>query len=342
MQNSSTNSPITDPPKGTTFKVTVGLLSAFFILQIFTLAWHFLPILRKNIAAISAPEKIVAPTIPAPAPVLVATPVPTPEPDRKASPPEVDQDLATRITKLVSESDKAFRIGDYDLGLSSIKEADQLLPNDPGIMLRIGRLYEKSGNSADAAAVYQSVLKLPGLTKDLRSQTERRIAMLNLPAATPAPTIVAGESGSDMRDEFGLQPGAILGIVDTQLTDAANGIKNLRISIKSRPNKKIDPRQMTVHVFFYERDKSGEIVPTESKVTTEWLSPPVNWADDEPELLNATYTPPKQSASNKDSFIYAGYIVGVYYNNEIQDTRADPGRLAQQNPLPLYLKSQTQ
>jgi hypothetical protein len=340
MSNSAKNPPIPESVPSTTFKVAIGLLVIFFLLQVLAVAWHFLPKLLEN--AKKSAEKdtivVVAPVAtPAQAPVLEkpipATPTPTPS--------EIEEEKSQQITKLVAESDKAYRIGDYDLAISSIKDADKLLPNDPGILLRTGRIYEKSGNISEAASVYQKVLSIPSLPRDIRAQTERKISLLNLPTPTPTPTTLAGESGSDMRDESGLQPGAILGIVDTRLSDGPNGSKTLRISIKSRPDRKIDPRQMTVHVFFYEKDKLGEITPTESPVTTEWLSPPINWADNEPELLNAIYNPPNPNARSKEIPSFAGYIVGIYYNNEIQDTRADPGSLAQQNPLPLYLKTQT-
>jgi hypothetical protein len=159
--------------------------------------------------------------------------------------------------------------------------------------------------------------------------------MLSLPESTPIPTVVANEAGADMRDEFGLQPGASLGIIETRLSDAPKGAKNLRISIKARPNQSIDPRKMAVHVFFYERDQTGLVELTNSEVLTEWISPPVDWSNNEPELLNAAYTPPA-----KPDFTYAGYVVGIYYKNDLQDTRADPGSLAVEHPLPLYLSSQ--
>ena len=340
MLNSVKNPPIPEPVRGTTFKVAIGLLVVFFLVQVLAVSWHFLPILLKNAQKSAEKGSIaaVAPVAPPAQTPVVEKPVPAaPAP----TPVENEEEKSQQITKLVAESDKAFRIGDYDIALSSIKEADKLLPNDPGILLRTARIYEKSGNVSEAAAVYQKVLAIPSLPRDIRTQTERKISLLNLPTPTPTPTTVAGESGSDMRDESGLQPGAILGIVDTRLTDGLNGSKTLRISIKSRPDRKIDPRQMTVHVFFYEKDKHGEITPTESPVTTEWLSPPINWADNEPELLNAIYNPPAPNPRSKEVPAFAGYIVGIYYNNEIQDTRADPGSLAQQNPLPLYLKTQT-
>ena len=336
--------PIPSPSSGTTFKVAMGILVVFLLLQLIAAIWHFLPQLQRNLVerALAAnpapPAPIAVPATPAP-----AAPIPSPLTKAPAPPqqPAIDNEVQQRIITLVQESDKSFRVGEYDEALSKITDADQLVPKDPGILLRIGRIYEKMGKSADAAAIYNRVLNLPNLPQQLRAQTERRLTMLSAPTPASTPTLVANEQGSDVRDEFGLQPGATLGIVDTRFTDEANGSKNLLIAIKSRPDIKIDPRQMTVHVFFYERDQAGNKSLTESKVLTEWLSPPVNWSEQEPELLRATYNPPLPSDTNATNLAYEGYVVGIYYNNEIQDTRANPGSLADDNPLPLYLKSQT-
>lgn len=331
MSKTSSDSPIPKQPVGTTFKVAAGLLAGFLVLQILAVGWFFLPGLQQAIV-----NRAVSPKA-APAQVETATVTPTSAPQATASPTPSQPDEATyeKITALVGESDKAFRIGEYDLGLAKIREADRLLPNDPGILLRIGRLHEKRGETADATSIYNTVLALPGLSPELQSQTRRKLNMLETtkPEAT-TPTIVAAEKGADMRDEFGLQPGAILGIVDTRLSDSASGSKTLRISIKSRPGETIDTTQMLVHVFFYEKDAAGNLEATQSRVVTEWISPPVNWSENEPELLDATYPPTPEGLS------YVGYVVGVYYKGELQDTRANPGSLATEHPLPLYLQSQ--
>jgi len=332
MSQSSTPSPIPRVPAGPTFRVAAGLLCLFLVAQIGLVALHYAPLLQKDIVkkiTVAPTPQVVANTLPPPQPVAQSTPPPT------TAAEQLDEALMEKIRRLVEDSDKAFRVGDYDAGMAKIQEADKLLPGDPGVMLRIGRLHEKKGDMPAAAESYKKVLELPGLSTDLRAQTQRKIGMLSLPESTPIPTVVASEAGADVRDEFGLQPGASLGIIETRLSDAPKGAKNLRISIKARPNQSIDPRQMAVHVFFYERDQTGQIQLTNSQVLTEWISPPVDWSNNEPELLNAVYTPPAKS-----DFTYAGYVVGIYYKNDLQDTRADPGALAVDHPLPLYLSSQ--
>jgi serine/threonine protein kinase len=234
------------------------------------------------------------------------------QPTATPTPQQPDAATYEKITALVAESDKAFRIGEYDIGLEKIRQADHLLPNDAGILLRIARLHEKRNETEDAASIYETVLALPDLGQELRTQTRRKLGML----------------------EFGVQPGTILGIVDTKLIDGPNEKKNLRISIKFRPGQTIDSQQMRVHVYFYDKDPAGNIKLTESEITTKWISPPVDWKENKPEILDATYSPP-----SNHKLVLAGYVVGIYYKGALQDVRANPDSLATENPLPVYLSS---
>ena len=342
--------PIPRQPIGATFAVAVGVLGFFLVLQFLAVAWYFLPILREKVVE-SATVASVQPAAESPSSPAKTRGSATPE---RAQP---DPALVQKIGRLVADSDRSYRVGDYEAALKGINEAADLLPDDPGILLRRARLFESMQQPADAAADYARVAALPGLSQELRAQAERKLTQLGgsvsgSPAATPA----AGQSmddtpsgsGSDVRDDTGLQPGSSLGIVDARLRDGSPGTKVLRIAIKARHGTSVDTRQMKLHVFFYEKDDAGDIQLTESKVVSQWISPPVDWKNDEPELLDVTYILPDSSlpgsaASNgSPGRTFVGYIVGIYYNSELQDTRADPGNLAKKFPLPLYLKQEPQ
>ncbi len=342
--------PIPRQPIGATFAVAVGILGFFLVLQFLAVAWYFLPILREKVVE----SATVASVQPAPenpsAPAQAGNPS---APDRT----QPDPALVQKINRLVTDSDRAYRVGDFESALKGINEAADLLQDDPGILLRRARLLESMQQPAEAAADYARVAALPGLSPELRAQAERKLTQLGgiasgSPAANdssnPAVDEAPSRSGSDMREDTGLQPGSSLGIVDARLRDGTAGTKVLRVAIKARPGTTVDTRQMKLHVFFYEQDETGEIQLTESKVVSQWISPPVNWADNEPELLDVTYvlpdsTLPGSAASNgSPGRTFVGYIVGIYYNSELQDTRADPGNLAKKFPLPLYLKQEPQ
>ena len=342
--------PIPRQPIGATFAVAVGILGFVIVLQFLAVAWYFLPILREKVVE-SATVASVQPAAENP-----ASPAKTggsSMQDRS----QPDPALVQKINRLVTDSDRSYRVGDFEGALKGINEAADLLPDDPGILLRRARLLESMQQPADAAADYARVAALPGLSPELRAQAERKLTQLGgiasgSPAATPAASQsmddAPSRSGSDLRDEASLQPGSSLGIVDARLRDGSPGTKVLRVAIKARPGTTVDTRQMKLHVFFYEKDEAGDVQLTESKVVSQWISPPVNWADNEPELLDVTYIlpdsslPGSASSNGSPGRTFVGYIVGIYYNSELQDTRADPGNLAKKFPLPLYLKQEPQ
>ncbi|MDX2079903.1 MAG: tetratricopeptide repeat protein [Terrimicrobiaceae bacterium] len=334
--------PIPRQPIGTTFAVSIGILGFVLAAQMLAVAWFFLPKLRQQFVD-SATVDAVQPA---------AAPVATPAPDSGTAtetPQQPDAAMVQRINRLVNESDSAYRVGDFEGALAKLDEADSLLPDDPGILLRRARAFESVQQPGPAAEIYTRVLALPNLSPELRAQSARKLEQLGEVAATrPQTTPMMDEVGADVRDDTGLQPGSNLGIVDTRLRDGNPGTKALRVAIKSRPGSDIDTRQMKLHVFFYEQDEAGDVQLTESKVVSQWISPPVNWADNEPELLDVTYILPDSDlpgsalSNGLPGRTYAGYIVGVYYNNELQDTRAEPGTLAKRFPLPLYLKQENQ
>jgi len=345
-QSTQTSPPIPRQPIGATFAVAVGVLGFFLLLQFFAVAWYFLPILREKVV-----ESATVASVP-PAQESPATPAQTGNPtlpDR----PQPDPLLVQKIGRLVGESDRSYRVGDYETALKGINEAADLLPDDPGILLRRARLLETLQQPAEAAADYAQVAALPGLAPELRAQAERKLTQLGGVAsgtpANPATENAPSPNAPEMREDTGLQPGASLGIVDTKLRDGSTpGTKTLRVAIKARPGTSVDSRQMKLHVSFYEQDETGEVQLTNSQVVSQWISPPINWADNEPELLDVTYILPDSqlpgsAASNgAPGRTFVGYSVGIYYNNELQDTRADPGNLARKFPLPLYLKQDSQ
>ena len=129
-----------------------------------------------------------------------------------------------------------------------------------------------------------------------------------------------------------LQPGASLGIISIQHSSNTEGEQTLKIAIKARFHEVISVPDVKVQVYFYDQ-LNGEIVASKSPVASKWLSPPVDWKDAEPELLEVTYQPDN---NNPDAH-YLGYVVAIYYKGELQGYRADPPNITTQFPIKVYV-----
>jgi hypothetical protein len=151
----------------------------------------------------------------------------------------------------------------------------------------------------------------------------------------------------------------------------------LRISVKKRDNVVADHTKVKIQVFFYDSvDGSTQPVLTDADVNYEWLTPKHDWTETNPEILAVTYlrtknhvlspeaalsaaaaavVPGKKNQSAKarnpttgtDGLAadvgrrsYLGYIVRVYYHDQLQAVRASPQKLLSLFPTPSTAPSQ--
>ena len=178
------------------------------------------------------------------------------------------------------------------------------------------------------------------------------------------------DAGTNRNDADGIPDGSTFGITEVTATDTpdpdADTNMKLKISVKSRPNTPIDHTKVKIQVFFYDTVDNKEVVLTDADVSYEWLTPHHDWKDTNPEILAVTYlraknkssseadlaaaaasvTPPgtskKKPAATKPPATadaghrkYLGYIVRIYYNEQLQSVRADPTKLLNLFPPPL-------
>jgi hypothetical protein len=331
------HTPIPRQPIGTTFIVAVSLLGAVAIIQLLAVAWHYIPLVRQQVA--QSAEAQAASQQPATVSAQ-QTPQPTPTPSAETR----------KVQKLIADADRSLRVGDFEAALKLLDELGKLMPGDPSVLLRKAQVLERLDQPAETVVVLEEALKYPGLPEEVRTQAQAKIDQLSQSlAARPSTSqdvapALPDAAGADIRDDVGLQPGASLGIVDARLRDGKPGTKSLMLAVKSRPGSSINVQDVKIHVYFYEQTEDGEVMLTESKVVPQWLSPPVDWIANEPELLEVQYTMPESGlpGSAADSATsgrkFFGYIVGVYYNDELQDFRTDPSSVAKDFPLQLYLK----
>src|SRR3954463_9067977 len=179
------------------------------------------------------------------------------------------------------------------------------------------------------------------------------------------------DAGTTRNDADGIPDGSTFGItevsaVDTPDAEAETNMK-LKISVKARPNAPIDHTKVKIQVFFYDTVDNKEVVLTDADVSYEWLTPHHDWKDTNPEILAVTYVRAKNKSSTEADLAaaaasvtppgtskkkpgrkkapagttdwghrkYLGYIVRIYYNEQLQAVRADPTKLLNLFPPPL-------
>ncbi len=198
---------------------------------------------------------------------------------------------------------------------------------DAGSILRRAITMENSGQTAQAVALLRNLQAMPNLPSGLQTEVQNHLRTLSV--ASSQANIASAIQGDE-----GLPAGSTLGIIECKLMDGKPTGRILRVAMKARPGLSIDVQNVKIHVYFYEKTNDGEVVLTDSPIRSEWLNPPTDWSNGTPQLLDVLYSGP-QATSAPNTFY--GYIVGIYYNGELQDSRAVPVRLAREFPPPLFL-----
>ena len=189
------------------------------------------------------------------------------------------------------------------------------------------RVFSKASTEAPAA-----VAEATSTTPSIAPPPSKPLESTPMKEATTLGEKPSGQPFSLATKEASVQGGAILGIVSAKQESSDEGSRRLVVTIKARPKETVDVQQVKVQVYFYDQQE-GEITPSKSQVTSNWLSPPVDWKSGEPELLEVRYLP-----ENPDpSISFAGYVVAVYYKGDLQDYRAEPSRLTKLFPLKYFI-----
>lgn len=180
------------------------------------------------------------------------------------------------------------------------------------------------------------------------------------------------DAGTTRNDADGIPDGSTFGITEVTATDSPDADSEtnmkLKIAVKVRPGTVADHTKVKIQVFFYDTVDNKEVVLTDADVSYEWLTPHHDWKDTNPEILAVTYLRPKNKPISADAALsaaaaavtppggkkktppkkepsadlpgegghrkYLGYIVRIYYNDQLQAVRADPTKLLNLFPPP--------
>ena len=273
----------------------------------------------------------------------------------------------------MKEATAARESGDTVNALNRLQEAAQRDPKNAEVLAEMAMIYETIQNFDRSADTWRRVYDIGPSAgplyelADMKLKTGVPTSTTTTAAAAPAPTAVAKLDVAASRGTVeGIPPNSTLGISDVSVSETPDPDSEtnlmLRISVKKRPGAVIDHTRVKIQVFFYDTVADNEIKLTDADVSYEWLTPNHDWADSNSETLAVTYIRPKSKASTAESNLaaaaaavnpakkgkpmkasppadsanrkYLGYIVRVYYNDQLQDKRAEPTKLLTLFPAP--------
>jgi tetratricopeptide (TPR) repeat protein len=237
----------------------------------------------------------------------------------------------SRLGEILLQGRTLLERGDTSNALVRFREASALDPKNPEAIAEIARTYEKMGLPDKAAEHWKRILDMGESAGVYYTAAEAK--MREAVMATRASVQNSEPNGSAgipvASATFGIGP------IEQEEMDDPRALRHfkLRIPIKIRERTKVSVNDLRVEVLFYDRvdDKPQR---TSANVEHHWVTAPTDWRDDDTELLEVQYNQPLPDASDpkRENRIYFGYIIRVYYKDELQATGSKPADLGQKFP----------
>jgi tetratricopeptide (TPR) repeat protein len=337
----------------------MGVIVILAIVEVFFATSYYVGRARAN--RVSA-QAITAPVARAPVATSASTPATAAKPS--IPPPEAVSSPALSIVDQLLRDGKEFRErGDTTNALARFQEALDSEPDNTGVLQEMAQTYESMQMFDRANDVWRRIKQLSPSDSSTYTLADRRLKV-----GVPAPPAVepgGAPAEADVparKDVGGNADGPIMGIseVKTKETSDPEAETNLalEIGIKKQPGAVIDHNKVKILVFLYDVVNDKDIKLTDADVSNEWLTSKHDWSDINPEVLLVRYVRAKTGGALSESSLseaaakvrpgqkgraskgsadigqrkYLGYIVRVYYGDDLQAVQAEPARLLQQFP----------
>ncbi len=351
-----------------TFAIALSFVAFLGLFEIGAVVFHYASQARASYRSTTPAVTVVAPT---PVPVAAATPQPAFVPKPVAA---IAKPPGAPVESLIEEARQLRERGDTTNALERLKQALQIDPKNAEVLAGMAMIYESIQLFDRSNETWHRVEDIGSSAGPLFE-----LAQLKLKVGVPADNSNTHVTNSPSYNMEGIPEGSSFGVTEltpTVVQDPdADMHLTLRVGVKARENASIDFTKVKIQVFFYDTVDDARVVLTDADVSYEWLTPHHNWSDANPEILSVTYLRQKKdSASTSDAALtaaaakvippmpgrrarvrktpahsepaetgqrkYLGYIVRVYYRDQLQAVRADPNRLLNLFPPPFTAPTQ--
>ncbi|HSI12500.1 MAG TPA: hypothetical protein VK961_10670 [Chthoniobacter sp.] len=366
-------SPITSQPVGKTFTLAISVLGVGAILQLGLIGWAFVNRARMGVSPVTvatvAPQSSGLSHITQPQQGsgldLNSSPLAEPSPTSTTGaagtttsglsrPVPVNRNApatepTNRFDELILQGKQLRDRGDMGTAITKFREASALDTKSPVPLNELATTYDKMGladkaaehwrkiyDMGDSAGVYYQVAEAKIKASQATALRNVEKSNTNTAATMPAQDTTPVDLSQPAE---GIAVGSLLGLMEVRAEDERddNSAKRfvLHIPIKARPKAHVDVRDLVIHVLFYDLVDKQNVVQTSANVSSRWATPPADWTDTDTEELAVEYQLPKpEPRAKREDRKYFGYIVRIYYKQQLQAATAEPDRLAQQYPPP--------
>jgi tetratricopeptide (TPR) repeat protein len=339
------------------FHIALGVLVILAIAEVFFATSYYVGRARANRVSAQAVTTAITHAPAASSPSAAAQPSVPP-------PPAVTSPAPSIVDQLLQEGKEFREKGDTTNALARFQEALDSEPDNAGVLQETALTYESMQMFDRANDLWRRIKQISPSDSATYALADRRLKVgvpappAVEPSGAPAETDVPAR-----KDVGGNADGPIMGISDVKTKETSDPEVEtnlaLEIGIKKQPGAVIDHNKVKILVFLYDIVNDKDIKLTDADVSNEWVTSKHDWSDPNPEVLLVRYVRAKTGGALSESSLseaaakvrpgqkgrgskgsadigqrkYLGYIVRVYYGDDLQAVQAEPARLLQQFPL---------
>ena len=259
--------------------------------------------------------------LPAPRPAsnVMALPTAAPAAPKPAPAPRPGTGNA-QVDELIEVAMLSREANDNEGALKALERADLILPDNAAVLRQKALTYSKMGQMDKSNALLERAGRLGPASTTLAAP----------PTSAPVPDALSGAFGSKTAAgplSFGQSS------VARDPTDRTGEKVIVKLPVKSAPGATINPNDMNLDVFFFDKVDGTRVEPTKSDPPVYAFDPPVDFKAGE-EMVTVIYHMPKLSDKEVAEFgqrTFHGYAVKLYYQGRLMDSTAAPRDLLNHN-----------
>ena len=343
------------------FHIGLSLVVILAVAEIFAAASYY--VVRARAARVSAQAVVPSVARPVASPVSATTPAPVTAQPAVSSAAVIPSPAPSLVDQLLRQGIELRDRGDMTNALGRFQEALDSEPNNTAVLEEIAKTYESMQLLDRANETWRRIKEMGPSAGAAYELADQRLKLGVSPlAATSSDVASPSADVAARRDIGGNTEGSVMGITEVKTTETPDpdAEKNLtlQIGIKKQPAATVDHTKVKILVEFYDTVGDKDIKLTNADVNYEWLTPKHDWTETNPELLSVRYLRAKTAGASSESALseaaatvrpgqkgrakgsaadsgkrkYLGYIIRVYYDDELQAVQAEPSRLLQHFP----------
>lgn len=224
------------------------------------------------------------------------------------------------VVALLTTASELRASGNMHAALRMLQSAEVKLPAHPRILSEIAGTYSQLGLGEKAASYWEKIYRLGEV---------RAGAYFDM-----ADMVLKGKQLAPVADKDSLLSiGDIAEIRDQEITVGER--ITLRVQIQAKPGSRPAGSDLALLVYFYDLVDGKRFLPSTADTSESYISAPYDWQNGENEQIEVTYYQPVFTSEQKRELgerVYYGYVVELYYQDELQDVVAAPRKLMGLNP----------